>query len=156
MSSSTNARSAAYKDRRTAATSGAKPRLPTSRAGAKEGPDPSGELVPEDSASNAPRRKVSTGTSRIDSWGRRTTETETQKIRSQTTTRERLQARKTNPVDGHHAVYQNTVKERASPAREIDRTSDRADHKATTISKKQKEARELESDTQVRLYETYC
>ena len=53
MSSIGNARSAAYNDRRTAATSGAKPRAPSARADAKERPDSRGELFPQDSASNA-------------------------------------------------------------------------------------------------------
>lgn len=53
MSTTGNARSAAYTDRRTAATSGAKPRAPSARADTKERPESRSELFPQDSASNA-------------------------------------------------------------------------------------------------------
>lgn len=60
MSTSANARTAAESSRRPS-TSGAKFRAPLSRVAAKERQFSSGEVIPEDSASNAPFRRSASG-----------------------------------------------------------------------------------------------
>ncbi|KAL8735199.1 MAG: hypothetical protein Q9166_001075 [cf. Caloplaca sp. 2 TL-2023] len=104
MSSSVNPRSTAYNDRRTPTTSGAKPRVPSSRVAVKERPTSSGDIVPDDSASNAPQR--STAPHKVNGYSRNATERQTERVQSQVTTRERLQLRtkspvKSYPVDGN-------------------------------------------------------
>lgn len=96
MSTSTNARSTAYNDRRTITTSGAKPRVPSYRAAAKERPSSSGDILPDDSASNAPRR--TNASHRVNGSSRSITERQTERIRSQTTTKGSLQVRTKSPV----------------------------------------------------------
>ncbi|KAL9600331.1 MAG: hypothetical protein Q9219_003281 [cf. Caloplaca sp. 3 TL-2023] len=106
MSTSANPRSAVYNDRRSAATSGAKPRVPSSRPAGKERPTSSGEVLPDDSASNAPQ---SSNTShRINGFSKNTTERQTARTHSQVTTRENLRIRKKSPmkspaVDGNES-----------------------------------------------------
>lgn len=90
MASSVNPRSAAYNDRRNG-TAGTKPRLPSSRTTAKERPISSGDIVPEDSASNAPQRP--NPSYRTNGYSRNTTERQTTRIQSQLTTRESLHVR---------------------------------------------------------------
>ncbi|KAL8841844.1 MAG: hypothetical protein Q9176_003031 [Flavoplaca citrina] len=104
MSSSANPRNNAYNDRRNG-TAGTKPRLPSSRATAKERPGSSGDVVPDDSASNAPYRP--NPSYKTDGYSRNTTERQTSRIKSQLTTRETLQVRTTSPgkkyaVNGDH------------------------------------------------------
>ncbi|KAL8816197.1 MAG: hypothetical protein Q9223_004757 [Gallowayella weberi] len=120
MSFSTNPRSTAYNDRRTAATSGAKPRVPSSRAAAKERPTSSGDIVPEDSASNAPQR--SNPSHRVNGYSRNTTERQTERLQSQVTTRERLQVRTKSPVKSY-TVHGNGTDSRPSGSREAGQTS---------------------------------
>ncbi|KAI4100842.1 MAG: hypothetical protein LQ339_005345 [Xanthoria mediterranea] len=95
MASSVNPRSAAYNDRRNGAAS-AKPRLPSSRTTPKERPISSGDIVPEDSASNAPQRP--NPSSRTNGYSRNTTERQTTRIQSQLTTRESLHVRTKSPL----------------------------------------------------------
>ncbi|KAL9610561.1 MAG: hypothetical protein Q9167_004742 [Letrouitia subvulpina] len=134
MSSSANARNAAYNERRTAATSGAKPRVTTARAGAKERPDSSGDVLPEDSASNAPVRKSDSGLSGMHSW-RRHTETETQKTRSQVVKRESIRVRRASPVDDS-AENNNASRMNATTARELERTTSRIDDRVNVNPRK--------------------
>lgn len=98
MSSSTNTRNAAENSRRPSTTSGANARAPPSRVAAKERPFPSGEVIPEDSASNAPPRRSASDASKVNGGAR--TVNERQAGRAQLTTRERenLQVRKRSPV----------------------------------------------------------
>ena len=65
MSSAGNARSAAYNERRTTATSGAKPRVPSARADAKDRPDSQNEVFPQDSASNTGSRRAGSGAHKV-------------------------------------------------------------------------------------------
>ena len=65
MSTTTNARTSADSSRRPSTTSGTKPRVPSSRLAAKERGLSSGEVIPEDSASNPPHRRTASGTSKV-------------------------------------------------------------------------------------------
>ncbi|KAL8676159.1 MAG: hypothetical protein Q9186_007290, partial [Xanthomendoza sp. 1 TL-2023] len=120
MSSTANPGSTAYNDRRTAATSGAKPRVPSSRAAAKERPISSGDIVPEDSASNAPQR--STTSHRVNGYSRNTTERQTARLQSQVTTRERLQVWTKSPIKSY-AVDGNGADAQRSGLQERGQTS---------------------------------
>ncbi|KAL8719289.1 MAG: hypothetical protein Q9225_003691 [Loekoesia sp. 1 TL-2023] len=120
MSTSANLRSAAYNDRRTTATSGAKPRVPSSRAAGKEKATSSGEVLPDDSASNAPQR--SNAPHRVNRYSRNTTERQTARIRSQVTTRESLQVRTKSPVKSY-AVDGNDEDTERPRSRDFDRRS---------------------------------
>ncbi|KAI4245946.1 MAG: hypothetical protein L6R40_002162, partial [Gallowayella cf. fulva] len=127
MASSANPRSTAYNDRRTAATSGAKPRVPSSRAAAKERPTSSGDIIPEDSASNAPHRPAASY--RVNGYSRNTAERQTERIQSQVTTRERLQMRTKSPgkiyaVDGNDSdVRRPRSQEHAPPSSPVTTTA---------------------------------
>lgn len=135
MSSSANARSTAYNERRTAATSGAKPRVTTARAGAKERPDSSGDVLPEDSASNAPKRKSDSGVSEMHSW-RRHTESETQRTRSQVLKRESIRVTKAGSVDGP-AENSNGSRIKPTPVQRAESATSRMDDSASAHPRKQ-------------------
>ncbi|KAL8969485.1 MAG: hypothetical protein Q9183_001971 [Haloplaca sp. 2 TL-2023] len=96
MSTATNPRNTAYNDRRTATTTGAKPRLASYRTAAKERPSSSGDIGPDDSASNAPRR--TNASIRTNGSVRSVAEKQTERVRSQITSRESLQVRTKSPV----------------------------------------------------------
>ena len=98
MSNSANPRSAPNHDRRTSATASAKPRVPSSRTGTRGRPGSSGEVQPDDSASNAPHRRNPSGAERAN--GSTWTTTERQTARVNVTTRENVQLRKWSPVKG--------------------------------------------------------
>ncbi|KAL8931445.1 MAG: hypothetical protein Q9211_006957, partial [Gyalolechia sp. 1 TL-2023] len=117
MSTSANPRSAAPSDRRGTATSGAKPRVSSSRAAGKERPSSSGELLPDDSASNAPQ--TSHTTHRVNGHSRNTTERQTARIHSKVTTRESLQVRTKSPVKSY-AVHGNDIDTRQPKSRDFD------------------------------------
>ncbi|KAL9003124.1 MAG: hypothetical protein Q9188_003988 [Gyalolechia gomerana] len=120
MSTSANPRSAAHNDRRGTTTSGAKPRVPSSRAAGKERPTASGELLPDDSASNAPQR--SNTSHRVNGYSRNTTERQSARIRSQVTTRESLQVRTKSPVKSY-AADTSDVDNGRPRSRDFDRRS---------------------------------
>ena len=96
MSTSTNARNAADNSRRPSATSGAKSRVPSSRVAAKERPFSSGEVIPEDSASNHPHRRNASGTSKVNGGSGRFSERQTGRVHL--ATRDNLQVRTRSPV----------------------------------------------------------
>jgi hypothetical protein len=97
MSSSANARSVAENSRRPSTTTGAKIRAPSSRVNAKERPLSSGEVIPEDSASNAPHRRSASGTSKPNGGiGRGFGGSQTERIHL--ATRDNLQVRTRSPV----------------------------------------------------------
>lgn len=98
MSTSANARHAAEGNRRPSTTSGAKLRAPSSRVAAKERPFLSGEVIPEDSASNAPFRKSVPETQKANGTGK--TVNERQAGRVHLATRDNLQVRTRSPVKG--------------------------------------------------------
>ncbi|KAL8769752.1 MAG: hypothetical protein Q9209_004368 [Squamulea sp. 1 TL-2023] len=120
MSSSVNPRSTAYNDRRAATTSGAKPRLPFTRATARERPISSGDIVPNDSASNAPERP--NVAQKLNGYSRNTAERQTSRIQSHTTTRESLHVRRRSPVKDY-AVNGDDIKTRRPESREYSRLS---------------------------------
>ena len=96
MSTSADARITTDAGRRPSTTSGAKFRVPTSRPSAKERPYSSGEVVPEDSASNGPSRKSVTGPRKVD--GSTAASTERQTGRVKLALKDTLQVRTRSPV----------------------------------------------------------
>lgn len=140
MSSAGNARRAAYNDRRTAATSGAKPRAPSARADAKERPDSRGELFPQDSASNvgSVSRRAAPGTHKASGSIGGTKERRTEK--THITTKETLQIRVKSP---ERRPKESSDDNRSRPFRENDpfRSETRATGRRVPPSKKEKEPR---------------
>ncbi|KAL8950465.1 MAG: hypothetical protein Q9222_003505 [Ikaeria aurantiellina] len=137
MSTSVNPRSTAYNDRRTTTTIGAKPRLPSSRAAARERPTSSGEILPEDSASNAPTK--TDAPPRVNGYSRHTSERQTGRIHTQVTTRESLQVRTKSPVKSYGVSSNHTITRRP-----VSQEDDDLDGPATTTAttrKKEKSAR---------------
>ncbi|KAL8829208.1 MAG: hypothetical protein Q9170_006277, partial [Blastenia crenularia] len=120
MSTSANPRGTTYNDRRNAATSGAKPRVASSRPATRERPISSGEVQPDDSASNAPQKP--NAAHRVNGYSRNTIERQTARIRSQVTTKESLQVRKKSPVKGY-ALDGNGIDNGRPVSRELDRRS---------------------------------
>ncbi|KAL8999912.1 MAG: hypothetical protein Q9169_001318 [Polycauliona sp. 2 TL-2023] len=98
MSSSVNPRNTAFNDRRNG-TAGAKPRLPSSRATARERPTSLGDIGPDDSASNAPY--LPNPSYKTNGYSRNTSERQTGRIQSQLTTRESLHVRAKSPVKNY-------------------------------------------------------
>ena len=92
MSTTANARNTAENSRRPSATSDAKSKAPSSRLGATS----SAEVIPEDSASNGPRRRDASGAQKMN--GSTTTYGERQTGRVHLATRENLQVRTRSPV----------------------------------------------------------
>lgn len=98
MSASANARNATENTRRPT-TSGAKSRAPSSRVAPKERPFSSGEVIPEDSASNAPPRRSVSDVQRINGESRKANERQTARVHLGL--RENLQVRTRSPVKLH-------------------------------------------------------
>ncbi len=96
MSTTTNARNPADSSRRPSTTSGTKSRVPSSRVAAKERRLSSGEVIPEDSASNPPHRRSASGTSKVNGSTRGISER--QKERGHLVTKENVQVRMRSPV----------------------------------------------------------
>ncbi len=138
MSSSANARSVAENSRRPSTTTGAKIRAPSSRVNAKERPLSSGEVIPEDSASNAPHRRSVSGTSKANGGiGRGFGGSQTERIHL--ATRDNLQVR-TSPVK----LYKGDDVEEGVPADVPSRQDSRAaDRQAPNPRKEKKVLREL-------------
>ena len=83
-------------NRRPSTTSGAKPRAPSTRGAPKDRPFSSGEVIPEDSASNAPPRRSVSDAQKVN--GRIKTGSERQTARVHLATRDNLQVRTRSPV----------------------------------------------------------
>ena len=96
MSTTANARNTAGNSKRSSATSGAQSRAPSSRLGARERPQSSAEVIPEDSASNGPHRTSASGAQKVN--GSTTTYSERQTGRVHLATRENLQVRTRSPI----------------------------------------------------------
>ena len=96
MSTTTNARTSADSSRRPATTSGTKTRVPSSRLAAKERGLSSGEVIPEDSASNPPHRRTASGTSKVNGSTRGISQRQTERVHL--VTKENLQVRTKSPV----------------------------------------------------------
>lgn len=96
MSTTANARNTAENSRKPTATSGAKPRAPSSRLGARDRPLSAAEVVPEDSASNGPHKRSASAAQKMN--GSTGTFGERQTGRVHLATRENLQVRTRSPV----------------------------------------------------------
>ena len=97
MSTSSNARISADHSRRpSTTTSGPKSRVPSSRVGTKERRLSSGEVIPEDSASNPRHRRSASGTSKVNGSNRTISEQQTARVHL--ATRENLQVKTRSPV----------------------------------------------------------
>ena len=138
MSSAGNARSAAYSERRTAATSGAKPRAPSARVDNKERPDSRGELFPQDSASNAGSgsRRAAPGAHKASGSIGGTRERRTE--RTQITTKDTLQVRIKSP-EKRPKGSSDEDHQRPSKENDTTRTDIRATSRRVSPAKKEKE-----------------
>ncbi len=96
MSTSANARNVAENSRRPSTTSGAKSRGPSSRVATREKPFSSGEVIPEDSASNAPPRRTVSDAQKVNGGTRTISERQTGRVHSGT--RDNLQVRTRSPI----------------------------------------------------------
>ena len=108
MSAPGSIRTRAEQDRGPAVALSSRSRVQNSRSGANERPLSSGELIPEDSASNAPTRRSNSGSYRPNGYSK--TIFESQKERIQQTTREKIQMKTKSPTkpstdqgQGNHA-----------------------------------------------------
>ena len=99
MSATATARNVAENTRRPSTTSAAKSRAPSSRVAAKERPPSSGEVIPEDSASNAPPRRSVSDVQMVNGQSRRTNELQSARIHLATS--DNLQVRTRSPVKIH-------------------------------------------------------
>ena len=96
MSSFLNARNTAENARRPSTTSGAKARGPSSRVATKEKPLSSGEVIPEDSASNAPPRRGVSDAIKVNGSSKTTSERHIGRVNLGR--RDNLQVRTRSPV----------------------------------------------------------
>ncbi len=96
MSTSASGRNAAESSRRLSTTSGAKIRAPPSRVAAREKPYSSGEVISEDSASNAPNRRSVSEAQKVNGSSRTVKEKQIGKIHL--ATRDHLLVRSRSPV----------------------------------------------------------
>lgn len=139
MSTSANARNAAESSRRPSTTSGAKFRPPSSRVAGKERPFSSGEVIPEDSASNAPPRRSASEAHKANGSSRTVSERQTGRVHL--ATRDNLQFRTRSPVKAPSSdgAVEGDSKERF-PARPSSRL---AEGQAAAPKKEKKALREL-------------
>ena len=157
MSTSTNTRNTAYNDRRTATTSGAKPRLASHRTAAKDRSSSSGDIGPDDSASKAPRR--ADASIRTNGSARSAAERQTERVRSQITSRESLQVRTKSPVKSSVKSFPvNGSGEDIRPSRASDyhRTSSPAAATAPVPPKEKVALRKCGSRAQPGLHRDSC
>ena len=130
MSASVNARNAAYNDRRTSATLGAKPRVSSSRAEPKLRPGIPDDVLPNDSAHNAGKPRPSSGsyrgsTSVAHSYNERLTE------RHKVTTSESVQLTSRSPLKSYGSSEENPGIDRGSrPPMPIPTASNRRERPA--------------------------
>jgi len=96
MSTSAQAKNAAESSRRPSTTSSANFRAPSSRVTAKERPFSSGEVIPEDSASNAPSRGSVSEAQKANGSSRAVSERQIGRVHL--ATRDNLQVRTRSPV----------------------------------------------------------
>lgn len=95
MSSSENARAAAHGSRRTTAATGAKPRVTSTRVDRRESSNLDDELHPQDSASNAPHRRVPSSSKQP--FGSHLEKMEKRTEKTRITTKETVQIRTRSP-----------------------------------------------------------
>ena len=138
MSTSANARNAAETSRRPSTSTGAKIRPPSLRFTAKERPFSSGEVIPEDSASNGPHRRSASGMSKINGSGRSFGGRQTERIHL--TTRDNLQVQTRSPGKAHAG---DDVEERSPTDIPSKQGSQAAERPAPAPRKEKKVLREL-------------
>ena len=96
MSALASSRSISENNRRPSTTSGAKPRGPSTRVAPKDRPFSSGEVIPEDSASNAPPRRSVSDAQKVNGSIKASSERQTARVHL--ATRDNLQVRTRSPV----------------------------------------------------------
>ena len=108
MSSSLNTRAATHNDRRTSATLGARPRVPSSRPEAKVQLGPADDVLPQDSASNSGSRRPTSGIDRLNGTLKHTI-SERQTERHQVTTRDNIRTSFRSPFKHSKTDEENPV-----------------------------------------------
>lgn len=108
MSSSLNTRAATHNDRRTSATLGTRPRVPSSRPEAKVQQGPADDVLPQDSASNSGSRRPTSGIDRLNGTLRHTI-SERQTERRQVTTRDNIRTSFRSPLKHSKADTESAV-----------------------------------------------
>lgn len=108
MSSSLNTRAATHNDRRTSATLGTRPRVPSSRPEVKVQLGPADDVLPQDSASNSGSRRPMSGIDRLNGTARHTI-TEWQTERHQVTTRDNIRTSFRSPLKHAKTDKENAV-----------------------------------------------
>ena len=119
MSTTINPRKTSENSRRLSATSGTQSRAPSSRLGARERLLSSAEVIPEDSASNGPRRKPASDAQTTNGSG--TTLRQTGRVHL--ATRENLQVRTRSPIK---VAVDDDVEDQGSKVRASTRQGARA------------------------------
>lgn len=133
MSNAGSGRTRAEHDRGPSTTFGSRSRATASRLGTRERPPSSGEVIPEDSASNGPHRRVLSGSQRHNGFSKDSTERQMANIR--VTKRDTLQVRTRSPVKVPPGEYAEDIFSRGAP-----RQSGPAISKATPPTSKEKKA----------------
>lgn len=108
MSSSLNTRTATHNDRRTSATLGTRPRVPSSRPEAKVQQAPTDDILPQDSASNSGSRRPTSSIDRLNGTLRHTI-SERQTERHQATARDHIRTSFRSPLKHSKTDKKNAV-----------------------------------------------
>ena len=93
MANTGNTRRAIFNDQRTSANISTRSRPPSSRLGAQGRPESREDVLPQDSASNAPHRRAASDAQKANGSTRITTERQTEKIRFATRDNMRIHTR---------------------------------------------------------------
>lgn len=133
MTSTGNARKAAFNDQRTSANIGARSRPPSSRIGAQGRPESREDVLPQDSASNAPHKRAASDAQRANGSSRITTERQTERIRFATRDNVRIHTR--SPVKETSGEGVGDGEQVVGPPRVSGRATERPS--ATAINKKE-------------------
>ena len=139
MSTSANARIATESNKRPSTASGAKSRTNSSRVAPRERPFSSGEVIPEDSASNASPRRSASGAHKLDGGNKVDSKRQTGRIHL--SSRDNLQLRTRSPVKISTGDGASERSPRESHA--IQPSSRSAEASASAPKKERKAAREL-------------
>lgn len=131
MSNAGHGRTRTEHDRGPSTTFGARSRATFSRMGARERPPSSGEVIPEDSASNGPHRRAPSGSQRPNGLAKDSSEQHKTNLR--VTTRDSLQMRTRSPVKGPPGDDAEDIFSRGAP-----RQSGQTVPKATPPTAKEK------------------
>lgn len=135
MSGAGTARTRVEHDQGPSTTFGARSRVPSSRAQTRERPLSSVEVIPEDSASNGPHRRVASVPQKANGFPCKST-SERQKGKINLTTRDNIQIRTRSPTK---ASASDGVDERGSRGSSRQGQGSQASHRAAPPPKKEKE-----------------